>query len=346
MTHPTSRFAVKARSSYEAIRAVRQPTGQQIWAQINAPAGITITGASAVGSIVNFGTGWAEDSFYLGGDSLWYSGSSLSDPPFASPYWAFRVYCASSCNGAGQMTLSSIVLSATESAGPTLTAMGPGNLWGQNWPSEWIWNSTGNPWPLTLAAADPSGVCSMQVSIDQHELPGPSAVPDTSHWQQCPDPIWQPSGGASVDTREYISGAGPLPLTISATNAAGILSSWSQTVHVDNTPVSVSLSTPNDANPTVWVNHAVTVDATATAGPSGVGGTSCSANGGITLPRARRLGRWRRRPRCFLYSVEQRRRSARPAQHRDHLTCRPHRRGATVDHLRITEPERPHRRNG
>ena len=44
----------------------------------------------------------------------------------------------------------------------------------------------------------------------------------------------------------------------------------------------MSLSTPNDANPTVWVNHAVTVDATATAGPSGVGGTSCSANGGIT----------------------------------------------------------------
>ena len=36
----------------------------------------------------------------------------------------------------------------------------------------------------------------------------------------------------------------------------------SETLNVDNDPVSVSLSTPNDPNPTVWVNHAVTVDAT------------------------------------------------------------------------------------
>ena len=36
----------------------------------------------------------------------------------------------------------------------------------------------------------------------------------------------------------------------------------SETLNVDNDPVSVSLSTPDDPNPTVWVNHAVTVDAT------------------------------------------------------------------------------------
>ena len=38
----------------------------------------------------------------------------------------------------------------------------------------------------------------------------------------------------------------------------------------------VSFRTPNDPNPSVWVNHAVTVDATPSAGPSGVGGMNCS----------------------------------------------------------------------
>ena len=53
----------------------------------------------------------------------------------------------------------------------------------------------------------------------------------------------------------------------------------SETLNVDNDPVGVSLSTPNDSNPTVWVNHAVTVDATPSTGPSGLGGLDCSVNG-------------------------------------------------------------------
>ena len=321
--------------------------GQQIWAQINAPPGITITGASAVGSIVNVGTGWAEDSFYLGGDTPWYSSSSLSDPQFASPYWAFRVYCSSSCSGAGETTLSSIALSATESQGPTLIATGAGNVWDQNRPGEWIWNSRGDPWPLTIAASDPSGVCSMSAIVGgSNEMQGPSSVPDASRWQQCPDPTWTPSGGASVDTGDYIARAGSLPLSIAATNAAGLTSSYSETLHVDNTPVGVSLTSPNDANPTVWVNHAVTVDATATAGPSGVGGTSCSANGGITYA-ARGVsvdgdG-------VHVVSCTASNNAVDPQGQpntANQLTRGPYRRGTAVDHIRITEPERPHRRNG
>ena len=53
----------------------------------------------------------------------------------------------------------------------------------------------------------------------------------------------------------------------------------SETLNVDNDPVSVSLSTPNDPNPTVWVNHAVTVDATPSTGPSGLGGMTCADGG-------------------------------------------------------------------
>ena len=209
-----------------------------MWAQINAPAGITITGASAVGSIVNFGTGWAEDSFYLGGDSPWYSSSSLSDPPFASPYWAFRVYCASSCSGAGEMTLSSIVLSATESQGPDTYRDGvrkclgpePAGRMDLELPRRSVASHdrcVGSIWCLQHVGAR-----------GQHnDMQGPSSVPDASQWQQCPDPTWTPSGGASVDTGDYIARAGSLPLSISATNAAGLTSSYSETLHVDNTPV-------------------------------------------------------------------------------------------------------------
>ena len=64
-------------------------------------------------------------------------------------------------------------------------------------------------------------------------------------------------------------------------SAAGISTSESETLRVDNDPVSLSLVTTNDSNPSLWVNHAVTVDATATAGPSGVGGTTCMVDSGL-----------------------------------------------------------------
>ena len=70
----------------------------------------------------------------------------------------------------------------------------------------------------------------------------------------------------------------PCTLQLGATNAAGVQSLVSETLSVDNEPVSVSLSTPNDSNPSVWVNHAVTVDATASAGPSGIGSVTCSVD--------------------------------------------------------------------
>ncbi len=46
----------------------------------------------------------------------------------------------------------------------------------------------------------------------------------------------------------------------------------------------VSLATSNDASRTVWANHAVTVFATANAGPSGVGGTNCSVGSANPQP--------------------------------------------------------------
>jgi hypothetical protein len=73
-----------------------------------------------------------------------------------------------------------------------------------------------------------------------------------------------------------------LPLTLAASNAAAVQSSISETLNVDNDPVGVSLTTPDDPNPSVWVNHAVTVRANASAGPSGIGGMNCSVDGATT----------------------------------------------------------------
>ena len=150
--------------------------GAYVSAQVNAPPGITITGATSNGSVFNLnnGTGWVGGSFFAGGGSAWSAVTSiLSDPPFASSYWGAVVECAPgyACGGAGQITLRSITLSATESQGPSLSAQGSGNLWYQTRQGEWIWNAPGDPWPLTIAASDPSGVCSMSAAVGQHELP-------------------------------------------------------------------------------------------------------------------------------------------------------------------------------
>ncbi len=93
-------------------------------------------------------------------------------------------------------------------------------------------------------------------------------------------PEWlEPDQGAQVDTRTYIPGAGSMPVTLQVFNAAGVETAYSEKVQVDNDPVNVALSTPDHPNPSVSVNHAVTVDANATAGPSGVAGMNCSVDG-------------------------------------------------------------------
>jgi hypothetical protein len=251
--------------------------------QINAPPGITITDAAATGNVeLNSGSGWAGGSFYNGGGTPYLPGSNeiITDPPFASSYWGFTLSCpaGSSCTGGAGIALRSVTLTAAESSGPVITPEGPENLWNQDAEGEWIWNPSGDPWSLALSASDPSGACTITAIVRGDEVPGPSALPNTSRWQECPDPTWTAADGASVDTRDYVSDAGSLPLELTATNAAGLTTVKSESVQVDNDPVSLTLSAPNDANPGVWVNHPVTVDATATAGPSGIGGMNCDVD--------------------------------------------------------------------
>ncbi|MHB8696376.1 MAG: hypothetical protein ACYDHH_34645, partial [Solirubrobacteraceae bacterium] len=267
--------------------------------QINAPAGITIETAAipsiqSSGLVSNGSNGWQAADYWAGYSNpghVWGPGTTSINPegattPLNSPFYGFKLYCyASSCSNNGSVFVYEVDISATENQGPALTAVGSNNLWYQG--GHYVWNPPGDPWSIELSASDPSGVCNTYAEVNTNTLPGPSATPVNDTFQQCPSPVdWSPSNGASVDVNQYVPAgtSGTFSLQFDATNAAGVLSNPSETIQGDNIQPSVSLSASNDANPSVWVGHAVTVTAAAHAGPSGVGSVSCSGDGAPAKP--------------------------------------------------------------
>ncbi|HXZ78154.1 MAG TPA: hypothetical protein VEH31_45770, partial [Streptosporangiaceae bacterium] len=263
------------------------PAGARGYWQTNAPPGVTINsvwiplGDLTVDNINQSGSPWGGGDYWQGGGTPWASGQTAhSAGGFNSPYYGFQITCPNGgCGSQAAILVRGIQLQATENQGPSLVALGADNLWYQG--GHWIWNPPGDPWSIALSTLypDPSGICNMWATANGRFIQGPSAAPNTAVWHQCPDETWS-GPGATVDTRSYVLTSGPLPLTLAASNAAGVTSAPSETLAVDNDPVGVSLSTPNDPNPTLWVNHAVTVTAAASAGPSGVGGVNCSVDRG------------------------------------------------------------------
>lgn len=186
---------------------------------------------------------------------------------------SYRSTCWTSSSAGAVLGVQGIRLTAEDNSGPGLIPDGYNNLWYQA--SHWV---RGGGWPVGFTALDPSGVCGTDLwinglgtAIDTSD----DTSPDTSNFTQC----WATDVvSGTLDTTGYPNG--PLTLTFAARNAAGVLSAPNQTLQVDNTPVTLSLSTPHDSDPEVWVNHAVQVVAAASAGPSGLGGTNCSTNDG------------------------------------------------------------------
>lgn len=241
------------------------------WAA-NAPAGMAITGASIAANQMysihlNDGTGWGGGFFWAGGGA----GTNNSEHSYAvsgldSPYFGFSVVCGwSTCNGStnpAQLTIQSISLTATETQGPSLTA--PDGLWQAG---GWVRGR----WPLHFSGDSPSGLCHLAASLNGQPIPGTSSPQDQSVWHQCA----APAVDQTVQTGDY--GQGGLPLTIAAADAAGVATSDTKTVYVDNSSPSVAITGPQDAPTTAGVQS---LTATATAGPSGVAGISCSVDRG------------------------------------------------------------------
>jgi hypothetical protein len=182
--------------------------------------------------------------------------------------WAAGCYLHSSCTatstGGPVLGVYGVRLTAEENTGPSLDAVPSSNIWYQ---SGWVRGS----WPATLDASDPSGVCALATTVDGDAIASwgdPSR--DTSQFVQC--------HGSQLpsqrDTTSYSNGRHTL--MYAAGNAAGVLSAPSKTISIDNAPVSLSLSGPTDALSTAGTQY---VDATATAGPSGVGAILCSVDG-------------------------------------------------------------------
>jgi hypothetical protein len=255
--------------------------------QITAPPGITIRNVDYdAGQLQNIadGRGWIGFTYWNGGTAPVHPNGTAVDAaasgPLNTPYWGIELRCVQSiCPWPGQIQVNQIAVDATEAQGPSITpAADASSLWSQAGPGRWIWNAPGNAWSLPVTGADSSGVCTLTLGVGTSTpIADPSlSPPNNSSWQECQPASWT----AAVDTRDYVSGAGQLPVALQATNAAGLPNApMSETLNVDNDPVNVSLSTPNDPNPTVWVNHAVRVDATPSTGPSGLGGMSCTVNG-------------------------------------------------------------------
>jgi hypothetical protein len=257
--------------------------------QINAPAGITIERAqvpsiNSAGLVTTSQHGWLGRSFWSGGYDPWgvntasaYDGAVT---PVNSSYWGFQLYCnASTCNNRGYLQVPQVDLTATEIEAPQLIAVGWDNLWYQG--EGYVWNPPGDPWSADIEASDPSGICDMYVLANTDQIDGPTATPNADSFQQCPSPVdWTPSQGAAIDTNKFVppGTSGAFGLELVATNAAGVTTNPSEAIQVDNVQPTVTITTPDDPNPTVWVNHAVTVDASATTGPSGLASLNCAVD--------------------------------------------------------------------
>ncbi len=156
---------------------------------------------------------------------------------------------------------------AQETSGPALAADAGNNLYYQ---SGWVRGA----FPADLSASDPSGVCSLQATVNGRVISSYSdPSPDTTQWTQCHGSAIN----ASVDSTAYPDGAGAIKLGYAATNAAGAVGAASRAVNVDNVTPSVNLTAPAD---TASTSGTQAVTATGSGGPSGIAAIYCSVDGG------------------------------------------------------------------
>jgi hypothetical protein len=156
-----------------------------------------------------------------------------------------------------------------ENNGPSVTPGVSNDLYNQ---SGWV----RGVFPADLVASDPSGICGLQTQVNGGILANwADPTPDTTNWSQCPGSTLP----ASVNTAQYSNGPGTIKLSYAARNAAGVITTITHSINVDNTPVGVTISGPGDALSTNGTQY---VTATASAGPSGAN-IFCSVDGGAEV---------------------------------------------------------------
>jgi hypothetical protein len=244
--------------------------GQRASWQATAPGGLEIVGASIpnpglLSAGVNDGSQYGGGFYWAGGGAQTHDGeTSAGFGPFASSYFGFQLVCGvSTCTtGTSQLDVGEINLYVRETAGPSLTA--PDGLWQA---PGWVRAD----WTIHFFGDSPSGLCALSATINGQPAANAGSGRDASVWHECS----APAVVQTIHTGQF--GQGALPLTLSAYDAAGVPVSYSKTIYVDNTRPIVSISGPTDAPSTAGTQY---VNATATGGPSGIAGLSCSADSG------------------------------------------------------------------
>lgn len=235
--------------------------------QADAPAGLAIVGAFT-SSMTVAGLNAGSDDF--GGGFYWSGGGPQTRDgqtqawvgSFASSYFGFQMICGkAACTQPAQFDIGALTLVVHENSGLGFGA--PSGLWQS---TGWV---RGN-WPFFAWSNSPSGVCSLSATLNGELINTSTASPDVSSWHQCTEsPIQQ-----TVDTSRF--GQGAVPLTLSASDAAGMSATTTKTLYVDNQTPAVAVAGPSDSPSTAGVQY---FTATSTAGPAGVDGLSCALAG-------------------------------------------------------------------
>lgn len=243
--------------------------------QTDTPGGLLIDQAS-IGVIsinqINNGSGFDDSVFWgpNGADNLGvnYPQTGLgplnagNQPGFPTDEFGFRMVCgAGSCpNDADYLDVGNVTFSVEETAGPWVSG---GGLWSQ---SGWVRGT----WPITVTGDSPSGICSLSASISGDPQSAYGAMgPNQTVWHQC-------NGSLQGNLNTTYAANGADTLTISDSDAAGLASSATRTVRIDNQAPTISFSGPATALSTAGTQY-VTVNVSA--GPSGAYGANCSVDG-------------------------------------------------------------------
>jgi hypothetical protein len=204
-------------------------------------------------------------------NGMWYA--SQINKPFSSHWFGIQVTCNNpgGCreppSNADLIDIPGIEISAVDTTPPALAATGATNLFNET--TGWV----RGVWPMPFQATADDGVCHLSTAIGGATVQGPAVTPDDHMWMQCKDPL---AWADSVDTAAYPNGALSLKLNASDAASPANVATASHTVHVDNTPVTLSLSGPGD-----WLSTdgPASIKASAAAGPSGLAGIWCSVDG-------------------------------------------------------------------
>jgi hypothetical protein len=198
-----------------------------------------------------------------------YASQQLNKTFSPSRYFGFAVTCElATCGDPNQiLDVRGVQLTGEDTTKPTITPLGTNIIYANG---RWV---RGNGWSASFQASADDGICNMKELIGGVWVQGPVSTPNHGSWTQCPTPVSQYN---TIDTTEYPNG--PLSIYYGAADAAtpANVSAPGATVEIDNVTPSINLSGPADALATSGTQY---VTATATAGPSGVGGIACSLDG-------------------------------------------------------------------